>query len=128
MKCKSRLLLLYLRNFRIYDEVLFEFAEGNNVILGPNACGKTKILQSIFWLITARSFRAAQAQALIRLNSGAFCIEARFLKNGWEHSLKLIANGKEKKILYTTTPYPSYSSLMGTLRGTVLSPEDAQIV
>jgi len=73
---------LYLKNFRIYDEVAFDFSPQINMIWGANARGKTTILEAIHYLITGRSFRSSQPSDLIRAGESYFYIEGIFVKHG----------------------------------------------
>ena len=52
---------LRLQHFRSYGDDSFEFDEGVNIIVGPNASGKTNLLEAV--LVTARgsSYRVADA-------------------------------------------------------------------
>lgn len=119
---------LYLHNFRSYDEALFEFVPGVNVICGPNACGKTTLLEAIYFLVSGRSFRLAQTIDLIRQGAAHFHIEACFVKNGLEQTLKITSNGLERRILYNSTTYPNFTSLLGLLKGIVFCPDDAALI
>lgn len=47
-----------LTNFRNFKKKAFEFSDGVTVIVGPNASGKTNILESLFLLSTGKSFKA----------------------------------------------------------------------
>lgn len=47
-----------LRQFRSYPEAQFEFGDGVNIIVGPNASGKTNLLEAVLVLAMGRSFRA----------------------------------------------------------------------
>lgn len=49
---------LSLRNYRSYQEDVFEFGDGVNIIVGPNASGKTNLLEAILVLCTGSSYRA----------------------------------------------------------------------
>jgi DNA replication and repair protein RecF len=49
---------LRLQNFRLYDDSLFEFDEGVNIIVGPNACGKTSLIEGVLILSQGSSYRA----------------------------------------------------------------------
>ncbi len=48
---------LKLKNYRSYAEEVFEFGPGVNIIVGPNASGKTNLLESILTLCTGSSYR-----------------------------------------------------------------------
>ena len=39
---------VFLNNFRNYKEKTVRFSEGLNVIAGPNATGKTNLLESVY--------------------------------------------------------------------------------
>ena len=60
-----RLLELTLANFRNYEEATLDFADFN-LIVGPNAQGKTNLLEAILFLATTRSHRSAADDELIR--------------------------------------------------------------
>lgn len=47
-----------LQNFRSYQDASFEFDKGVNIVIGPNASGKTNMLEAILVLASGKSFRA----------------------------------------------------------------------
>lgn len=67
---------LKLTNFRSYPEQEFAFEGGINVISGPNGSGKTNLLEAVYMLGVARSFRAAPA-AIIHTDQEWFRIAAQ---------------------------------------------------
>lgn len=48
---------VHLRNFRNYEDRVFEFDPNITVITGPNGSGKTNILEAVYVLATGKSFR-----------------------------------------------------------------------
>jgi DNA replication and repair protein RecF len=48
---------LRLQNFRSYTDDSFEFGEGVNIVVGPNASGKTNLLEAILVLARGSSYR-----------------------------------------------------------------------
>jgi DNA replication and repair protein RecF len=46
-----------LQNFRSYTDQSFEFESGVNIIVGPNASGKTNLLESILVIARGKSYR-----------------------------------------------------------------------
>ncbi|MBU0846062.1 DNA replication and repair protein RecF [Patescibacteria group bacterium] len=58
-------LKIHLSNFRNIEDKLFEFSQKTTVIVGPNASGKTNILESLFLLSTGKSFRARIEEEMI---------------------------------------------------------------
>ncbi|WP_029214762.1 DNA replication/repair protein RecF [Kallotenue papyrolyticum] len=56
---------LSLRNFRNYRELELALAPGTTLFYGPNAAGKTSLLEAVFYLATTRSPRASADRELI---------------------------------------------------------------
>lgn len=56
---------LSLQNFRSYEKKKFEFAAGTTLIVGPNASGKTNVMEAIYALAIGRSFRATVEREVI---------------------------------------------------------------
>jgi DNA replication and repair protein RecF len=54
-----------LMNFRNFAKKTFKFSKKTTVIVGPNASGKTNILESIFLLSTGKSFRAKKEEEMV---------------------------------------------------------------
>jgi len=57
---------LALENFRIYPELQLEFPMGLTIIVGPNASGKTALLEAIHVLATTQSPRTRLDRQLVR--------------------------------------------------------------
>lgn len=53
-----------LKNFRSYSESSFEFNPGVNIIVGPNASGKTNLLESILVACQGTSYRASDSDLI----------------------------------------------------------------
>lgn len=119
---------LFLRDYRLYHEVSFEFSPEVNAIIGPNARGKTSLLEALYYLISGRSFRNAQQADLIREGAPYFYLEASFVQHEVEQRLKISCDGKERKIFYNNTPCTSVTSLLGLLKGVVMVPDDMALI
>jgi len=63
--------------FRCLAEVEFELDPGANLFVGPNASGKTSLLEAAFFLGRGRSFRSRCRDALIRHGQGEFLLAGR---------------------------------------------------
>jgi len=64
-----------LQNFRSYLDESFEFGEGVNIIVGPNASGKTNLLEAILVISRGYSYRANDPE-LINHNSDWLRLDA----------------------------------------------------
>lgn len=119
---------LYLRNFRVFEEISFDFCNGINNFYGSNAQGKTTILEAVHFLITGRSFRTAQLTDLIKDGKEFFYLEALFSKEGIAQKLKASWDGKSRRIFHNQTELASTSGLLGILQGVVMTPDDIGII
>lgn len=81
-------------DFRCLASAALEFGPGNNLIVGPNASGKTSILESIAYLGRARSFRGAGTRELVRHGSEEFLVVGVVDTGSREITLG-VRNGKE---------------------------------
>ncbi len=66
---------LCLRNFRNYKECDITFHSPVALVVGRNAMGKTSLLESLYFLCTGESHRAASANELIRHTSEGFSVK-----------------------------------------------------
>ncbi len=55
---------LRLQHFRSYDDESFEFEDRVNIVVGPNASGKTNLLEAILMLCKGSSYRAKDAEVI----------------------------------------------------------------
>ena len=60
---------LSISNFRNHSSKSFSFNPGINVISGPNTSGKTNIVEAVYYLSLARSFRGADDEDLVAHNA-----------------------------------------------------------
>jgi DNA replication and repair protein RecF len=56
-----------LQNFRSYTDESFEFEPGVNIIVGPNASGKTNLLEAVLVLSRGSSYRVRDSE-LVQFN------------------------------------------------------------
>ncbi len=94
-----------LSKFRNFSSKTLEFLEGVTVIVGPNASGKTNVLESLFLLSTGKSFKAKVEAEMIKYNedlaraktSGLEVVITRG-ENGWPKK-KLLVNGVPRRLI-----------------------------
>lgn len=100
---------IHLTKFRNFSGKTLEFSDKITVIVGPNASGKTNILESLFLLSTGKSFKARTEVEMLNYNSelarisgktGALSLESVITKgdNGWPKK-KLLVNGVSKRLI-----------------------------
>jgi len=103
---------LALTHFRSYENGLFEFKPGVNIIVGANASGKTNLLEAIHYIATMKGFRAHDKD-LVAFASDWFRLEAmtddgvRVAKYRLEPLQKTMdIDGETKKRLSSTHSLP----------------------
>ncbi len=80
---------LRLNSFRNFKTKLLEFSPNITVIVGPNASGKTNILESVFVLATGKSFRARIEEEMVNYDMDIARVKGRVASEG--HILDLEA-------------------------------------
>jgi DNA replication and repair protein RecF len=91
MKIKS----LSLKNFRNHKDLFLEFTNDFVVFHGPNAMGKTNLIEALYFLSLFKSFRDASNYLF---NKGTYNIEIKALveREGEEHSLEVFLETRGK--------------------------------
>ncbi len=69
---------LSLTDFRNLKSATLDFDRGLNLVSGDNGAGKTSLLEAIFVLCQARSFRSNQLRQCIRHDKSGFLLFGRF--------------------------------------------------
>jgi DNA replication and repair protein RecF len=75
-----------LQNFRSYTDDSFEFEPGVNIVVGPNASGKTNLLEAVLVLARGNSYRARDTE-LIKFDKAWARLDGYF--NQQSRALKL---------------------------------------
>tara|TARA_E500000331_G_scaffold18812_1_gene16688 strand:+ start:951 stop:2021 length:1071 start_codon:yes stop_codon:yes gene_type:complete len=88
---------LHLKNFRLFEDKIFTFSDGTNLILGENGSGKTTILESLSILLTGNSFRAKETKECINLKKGFYNITGKGVVDGKNLSI-IIENSHLKRL------------------------------
>ncbi|MCJ7805773.1 DNA replication and repair protein RecF [Patescibacteria group bacterium] len=71
-----------LNDFRNFKTKLFEFSPKTTVIIGPNASGKTNILESLFLLSTGKSFHARVEEEMVNYDADLARVKGRVKTDG----------------------------------------------
>jgi DNA replication and repair protein RecF len=73
---------LEIRDFRCIASAELDFDDRCNVISGPNASGKTSLLEAIFFLGRGRSFRTPRTETLIRKGAEELLVAGKLIGAG----------------------------------------------
>ncbi len=114
-----------LQNFRNLPDQVFEFGNGITAIVGPNAAGKTNLLESIYIVSTGKSFKANIETELINIEKNFARIKGlvdgnqklEIIISKVNHK-KLLVNGVSKRLIDFT----------GNLKVVLFAPQDLDLV
>jgi DNA replication and repair protein RecF len=111
---------LRLQHFRSYDDDSFELSNGVNIVVGPNASGKTNLLEAILVLARGNSYRAKDSD-LIAFNEPWARLDANMIA-GSARTVKIMSEPKPGKS-YEITGKPFLRlSLQNTLPVVLFEP------
>jgi len=118
------LISLEIQNFRVYERVKIEPSPHLNLIFGPNASGKTSLLEAIHLLGTARSFRTTQVEQLRRNGFPELSVTGKLHEEGAETArLGLVHNTAGRRVSINGLEQKQASSLAIHLPLQIISPD-----
>lgn len=119
---------LHLQDFRNYEELTLTLAPTLNIFLGPNAQGKTNILESIYYASITHSHRTRQDNDLIRFEQPAGHVQLAFSRAGVMNRIDIdLPRHGRRKIMRNGQPTRP-RDLIGCLTTVLFSPEDLALV
>ncbi len=125
-----RLSRLSLRHFRNLGVQELEFPPEGVAVVGPNAHGKTNLLEAIYYLETFRSFRAARDEQLTAFGQPIFRLVGRFAgeKEPVEVSAAFQRAGPRKKVTVDGREPDRLGGALGRTAAVVFAPSDVKVV
>lgn len=118
---------LQLTNFRSYEQFNWECQPGLNIIQGPNAAGKTNLLEAIGYLSFVRSLRQQQDHKIISRGTSFFKIKGLCVSNNELLEL-LIVYQNNNKILTINRNRNRLIELLGIFPVIFFGPDDLNLV
>jgi DNA replication and repair protein RecF len=119
---------LELHGYRNYDSVKLATEGGVNIFIGPNAQGKTNLLEAIHVLSLTKSHRTSKDKELIGWNQPSAIIRAHMQRKYGDVSLELQLSAQGKKAKINGLEQRKLSTFVGTLNVVLFAPEDLDIV
>ena len=117
---------LRLQHFRSYKDASFEFDAGVNIVVGPNACGKTNLLEAVLVLAKGSSYRAKPAE-LIKFGKPWGRLDAFFERQSRVLKLEESPEGARRTILIDDQPFTRLS-LDRTVPIVLFEPNNLQLL
>lgn len=122
----TTLVSLRLQHFRTYDDDSFEFDPGVNIIVGPNASGKTNLLEAVLVLARGTSYRAKDTE-LVAFGQPWARLDTR-LVDGHERVLKLTCEPVPGKTYELDSKAYKRLMLINTLPVVLFEPTHLQLL
>ncbi|PYI52378.1 DNA replication/repair protein RecF [Paenibacillus flagellatus] len=119
---------LALSEYRNYESVEFATEGAVNIFVGPNAQGKTNLLEAIFVLALTKSHRTHQDKELIRWGADRTMIRGELDKRYGPCTLDLAISNQGKKAKINGLEQKKLSGFIGALNVVLFAPEDLNIV
>ena len=118
-----------LKNFRNYDSLELDLAQGTNIFYGNNAQGKTNILEAVYVCCTTKSHRGAKDRDMIRFGEDESHIKLQIKKGAVPCRIDMhLKKNKTKGIAVDGVPIRKASQLFGLVNVVFFSPEDLNII
>jgi len=120
---------LTISGYRNYNEGEVAFTQGTNIIIGENGQGKTNLLESIYYLTGAQSFRTRYDKELIQHDQTNAAIQAQVSSEGREQTIEIrLKRGQKKGIFLNGVRQKRSADLSGKVLAVLFSPDDLELI
>ena len=117
-----------LSGFRNYDEETVSFGPDVNVISGVNAQGKTNLLEAVYLLTGAHSFRTRFDRELIGFGCDWASVLADVESGGREQTIRLLLRRGQRRQVTVNGAKKTSSELSGVMTAVLFSPDDLYLI
>lgn len=121
-----------LQNFRNYSHSQFEFSPYLTIVIGPNARGKTNILESVFFILNGQGFRESKEDELITFGETMAAVTGKFKLENDLLNLQIILrhtnSAVEKIFTINKVKKKSGQYQQETTRSILFSPDQINII
>ncbi|MEA5060827.1 MAG: DNA replication/repair protein RecF [Erysipelotrichaceae bacterium] len=118
---------LTIKNFRNHHYLSYEFSPKMNIIVGANGTGKTNLVEAIYYLSLARSFRTSDDLDLVEKEKDNASIEAKVIEGEISRKIEIIFQNGSKRILVNDKPIAKLSQLSKMMNVILFEPRDVMI-
>ena len=118
---------LSLKNFRNHSYLSYEFSPNLNVLTGPNAVGKTNVVEAIYYLSLARSFRTTEDEELIQKGKDRAEISAVCSEGDINRKVRIVITEAGKQIFINNKAISKISELSNCMNVLLFEPKDVML-
>lgn len=126
-----RLRRLWLRAFRNYERAELDLAPGITVLVGPNAQGKSNLLEAVYLVATGRSHRTAHEAEAIRFGQTSARVRARVTRPGHDEEIEItltVEDARPRSQMRVNGAVAPRGSVLGRLPVVLAAPWDLEVV
>ena len=115
---------LAIRNFRNHTSKSLSFNPGINVITGPNTSGKTNIVEAVYYLSLARSFRGVDDEDLVAHGAEYAEIDSQIIEGELKRNIRILITKKGRSVLINGKKVSKVSDLAKCVNVLLFEPKD----
>ena len=119
---------LTLSNFRNYENAVFNFTDGINILVGDNAQGKTNSAEAVFYLCTGYSPRASKDKQVIRYGQKQAKIEGVCSSRFGELEVSIEFKQTKKDVFVNGVKLSKIGELMGNVNSVFFNPGELKLI
>jgi len=120
---------LRLKNYRVFDDLIFKPDTGISLIIGHNAQGKTSMLESLYLCSTGRSHRTTKDKELIKLGQNQAYISSCAKKATGINIIEVnLSTAERKKIKINGSEISRLGELMGNINCVMFTNDEINLI
>lgn len=101
---------------------------GITVFTGPNGCGKTNLLEAVYFASVGKSFRTGQNDDLLLFGEEEGTVLLDFSQRNVVHQIKAKLKRKESTRFFVNETKIRRKDLLGTFRTVLFTPDELQLI
>lgn len=119
---------LQLSNFRNYKDFTISFYDHVNILIGSNARGKTNLMEAIYFLSLAKSFRSLKQKDLILINETVARVSGNVESTKKIKLIECSISENEKRLKIDGHFIKKYGDFIGYFNVVLFTPDDLSLV
>ena len=124
-----RITQLTVDNFRNHTHSTLQLADGVNVLVGPNAQGKTNLLEAIYLSCVGRGWRTSRDNEMVQFGAESALVQVTAAKRFGSVEIAIqLGLGLKKSISINRVPIAKVAELMGQINCIFFSPDELKLV
>ena len=113
-----------LKNFRNHNYLSYEFKPGINILTGNNGVGKTNVVEAIYYLSIARSFRTQEDSDLIKDGKDIAEINSVVQEGEINRKIRILFTSQGRQVFLNGKPVKKLSELSKSFNVVLFEPKD----